>query len=104
MKKFKMVIMAIIFVFLGSFYIIVVMMMMFIVMNVAGLSNLATMGSHLAIHNNPNLIDISGLSNVEGFSGKYLYIDLDKYETKANENLKFCTTSLVKILFLLYKK
>ena len=58
-----------------------------------GLNNLTALGGYLALRSNPSLTDISGASNITGNNGQILYIDLDQYTTKANENLEFCQTA-----------
>ncbi len=57
-----------------------------------GLVNLTSLGGSLALRGNADLTDISGVSNIQSSNGKLLYINLDQYEVKANEALKFCST------------
>ena len=61
--------------------------------NLDGLNNLTSLGGYLALRGNADLIDISGVSNAQGSDGQILYINPDQYEVKANENLKFCSTT-----------
>ncbi len=42
--------------------------------NLDGLTNLTSLGGYLALRGNPDLTDISGVSNIEGSSGQILYI------------------------------
>ena len=59
--------------------------------NLDGLHHLTHVGGYVALRNNPDLTDISGIENVEGSDGKILYIDQEQYTTKANTLLKFCS-------------
>ena len=61
--------------------------------NLDGLVNLTSLGGYLALRNNPALTDISGVSNIVGSDGQVLYITQNQYDVKANQELKFCSTT-----------
>jgi len=61
--------------------------------NLDSLIKLTNVGGYVALYNNPNLIDISGVSNIVGSDGKVLYITPNQYTTKANSSLKFCSAT-----------
>ncbi|MEJ2497605.1 MAG: hypothetical protein P8Y43_09095, partial [Sulfurovaceae bacterium] len=59
-----------------------------------GLVRLKSVTGNLSIEDNAALIDISGLSNVQGVSGKKLIIDdASQYQIKADSTKPFCSTS-----------
>lgn len=61
--------------------------------NLDALIDLVSLGGSFSLGNNPNLIDISGVSNISGYNGQSLSIDVDQYTTKADKNSTFCNTT-----------
>ena len=61
--------------------------------NLDGLSNLTHVGGYVALRNNPNLTDISGVENIVGSNDKVMYIAPNQYTTKANSSLKLCSAT-----------
>ena len=61
--------------------------------NLDGLGNLTSLGGYLALRGNPNLTNISGVSNTQSSNGKLLYINPGQYTTKAGKGSNFCSTT-----------
>ena len=62
--------------------------------NLDGLIRLKKVTKSISIYNNSKLIDINGLSNIEGVDNQKLIIDdNDQYEIKADSSKDFCINS-----------
>jgi len=60
--------------------------------NLDALSNLINVGGQVSFMDNPNLVNISGIQNVIGSYGKFLWIDSGQYTTKADKNSSLCAS------------
>jgi len=63
------------------------------VTNLDSLTNLTSVGGYVALYNNANLVDVSGIENVTGSAGKVMYITPNQYSTKAHYTSKLCAAT-----------